>query len=97
MSLGGVEQVVKEGWLLKRGEYIASWRPRYFLLKSDGSFRGYKNQPKPGDAPINFFDIVNSTLSLDDKSVKNGKYGFIIRYGRWATPKLLRFFFVLLS
>lgn len=21
--------VVKEGWLLKKGEYIASWRPRY--------------------------------------------------------------------
>jgi RAC serine/threonine-protein kinase len=40
--------VVKEGWLLKKGEFIASWRPRYFLLKSDGSFRGYKSQVSLG-------------------------------------------------
>ena len=53
--------------------------PRYFLLKSDGSFRGYKSIPKAGDAPINYFDIMNSTLSLDDKSVKSGKYGFVVR------------------
>ncbi len=71
--------VVKEGWLLKKGEFIASWRPRYFLLKSDGSFRGYKAPPKPGEAPINFFDVVNSKLSLDDKSAKSGKYGFLVR------------------
>jgi len=36
---------VKEGWLLKRGEYIASWRPRYFILRGDGTFRGFKNKP----------------------------------------------------
>lgn len=72
--------VVKSGWLLKKGEFIPSWSPRYFLLKSDGSFRGYKSIPKAGDAPINYFDILNSTLSLDDKSAKSGKYGFVVRF-----------------
>lgn len=32
--------IVKQGWLLKRGEYIKTWRPRWFQLKADGSFRG---------------------------------------------------------
>ena len=32
--------IVKQGWLLKRGEYIKNWRNRWFQLKSDGSFRG---------------------------------------------------------
>jgi RAC serine/threonine-protein kinase len=28
---------VKEGWVLKKGEYMPTFRPRYFILKSDGS------------------------------------------------------------
>ena len=71
---------VKEGWLLKKGEYIPSWSPRYFILRSDGSFRGFKSMPKnSADQPINYFDIMHSSLSLDDKSVKSGKYGFMVR------------------
>ena len=27
--------------MLSVGEYIKNWRPRWFQLKSDGSFRGY--------------------------------------------------------
>jgi RAC serine/threonine-protein kinase len=75
------EKVVKEGWLLKRGEYIASWRPRYFILRGDGTFRGFKNKPaKKTDAPINFFDITNSTVTTDDSQAKKSKFGFTIRF-----------------
>merc|ERR1712050_263893 len=27
--------IVKEGWLMKRGEHFKNWRPRYFILKDD--------------------------------------------------------------
>nr|XP_014348563.1 PREDICTED: RAC-beta serine/threonine-protein kinase [Latimeria chalumnae] len=52
--------VVKEGWLHKRGEYIKTWRARYFLLKSDGSFIGYKEKPETSDhilPPLNNFSV----------------------------------------
>lgn len=39
-------EIVKEGWIHKRGEHIKTWRPRYFVLKSDGSLVGYKNKPE---------------------------------------------------
>ncbi|KAJ8285111.1 hypothetical protein COCON_G00039610 [Conger conger] len=32
-------------------EYIKNWRPRYFLLKTDGSFIGYKEKPQDADLP----------------------------------------------
>eukprot|EP00041_Stephanoeca_diplocostata_P016716 m.330213 g.330213 ORF g.330213 m.330213 type:complete len:469 (-) comp20457_c2_seq1:2840-4246(-) len=73
--------IVKEGWLLKKGEYIASWRPRYFVLRSDGTFRGFKTKPsKDSDAPINFFDIQNSTITEDDSQAKKSKFGLTIRF-----------------
>eukprot|EP00039_Didymoeca_costata_P018962 m.335722 g.335722 ORF g.335722 m.335722 type:complete len:464 (+) comp17661_c0_seq1:76-1467(+) len=78
--------VVKQGWLSKRGEYIKNWRKRWFQLKSDGSFRGYKTgPPQPGDGPVNFFDVAGSVLTVvdDSKKSKKGeekKYGFMIRF-----------------
>ena len=27
------------------GEHIKTWRPRYFVLRSDGNFIGYNSQP----------------------------------------------------
>lgn len=39
-------EIVKEGWISKRGEHIKTWRPRYFVLKSDGSLVGYKSKPE---------------------------------------------------
>ncbi len=42
------------------GEYIKTWRPRYFILKSDGSFTGYKEKPELTDqsaAPLNNFSV----------------------------------------
>ncbi|KAJ8341439.1 hypothetical protein SKAU_G00337300 [Synaphobranchus kaupii] len=53
--------IVKEGWLHKRGEYIKTWRPRYFLLKSDGTFIGYKERPQDVDqleTPLNNFSVA---------------------------------------
>jgi len=80
--------IVKQGWLLKRGEYIKTWRPRWFQLKADGSFRGYKTgPPAPGDGPVNIFDVAGSVITLVDakktgksKKGESQKYGFMIRF-----------------
>ncbi|MEQ2161182.1 hypothetical protein GOODEAATRI_007218 [Goodea atripinnis] len=44
------------------GEYIKTWRPRYFILKSDGSFVGYKDRPDMysdyGHPPLNNFSVA---------------------------------------
>ena len=48
------------------GEYIKTWRPRYFLLKSDGTFIGYKERPQDVDqleTPLNNFSVARE-LSL---------------------------------
>ena len=36
---------VKKGWLDKKGEYIPTWRKRFFILYSNGRFSGFKNAP----------------------------------------------------
>lgn len=43
------------------GEYIKNWRPRYFLLKTDGSFIGYKEKPQDVDLPypLNNFSVAS--------------------------------------
>lgn len=44
------------------GEYIKTWRPRYFILKSDGSFIGYKDKPEVSSdlslPPLNNFSVA---------------------------------------
>jgi len=42
-------EVVKKGWLQKRGEYITTWRKRYFVLFSDGGFSGFKTMESVED------------------------------------------------
>lgn len=46
------------------GEYIKNWRPRYFLLKTDGSFIGYKEKPQDVDLPypLNNFSVASMYL-----------------------------------
>ena len=39
------------------GEYIKNWRPRWFVLKSDGSFYGYKARPDGDVEPLNHFSV----------------------------------------
>ena len=38
---------MRSGWLEKKGEYIPSWRRRFFILYSDGSFSGFKAETQP--------------------------------------------------
>ncbi|KAF7235341.1 RAC-beta serine/threonine-protein kinase [Varanus komodoensis] len=77
--------VIKEGWLHKRGEYIKTWRPRYFLLKSDGSFIGYKEKPETSDhnlPPLNDFSVAECQLMKVERPRPNT---FIIRCLQWTT------------
>uniref|UniRef100_H9G6X3 non-specific serine/threonine protein kinase n=2 Tax=Anolis carolinensis TaxID=28377 RepID=H9G6X3_ANOCA len=77
--------VIKEGWLHKRGEYIKTWRPRYFLLKSDGSFIGYKEKPETTDQslpPLNDFSVAECQLMKVERPRPNT---FIIRCLQWTT------------
>lgn len=48
------------------GEYIKTWRPRYFLLKNDGTFIGYKERPQDVDqleTPLNNFSVAREYLT----------------------------------
>lgn len=49
------------------GEYIKTWRPRYFLLKNDGTFIGYKERPQDVDqreSPLNNFSVARKCFYL---------------------------------
>ncbi|KAE8585609.1 hypothetical protein XENTR_v10021375 [Xenopus tropicalis] len=78
--------VIKEGWLQKRGEYIKTWRPRYFLLKSDGSFIGYKEKPESTEhssiPPLNNFSVAECQLMKTERPRPNT---FVIRCLQWTT------------
>ncbi|KAK6479177.1 RAC-alpha serine/threonine-protein kinase isoform X1 [Huso huso] len=77
--------IVKEGWLHKRGEYIKTWRPRYFLLKSDGTFIGYKERPQDVDqleTPLNNFSVAKCQLMKTERPKPNT---FIMRCLQWTT------------
>ncbi|KAG5855524.1 hypothetical protein ANANG_G00049940 [Anguilla anguilla] len=76
--------IVREGWVQKRGEYIKNWRPRYFLLKTDGSFIGYKEKPQDADLPypLNNFSVAKCQLMKTERPKPNT---FIIRCLQWTT------------
>jgi len=71
--------IMKEGWLMKRGEVIKNWRPRYFILKRDGQLLGYKNKPvnisDPGEPCNNF--TVKDCQTMTSESPK--PCGFALR------------------
>jgi len=76
--------IVKEGWLMKRGEYIKNWRPRYFILRTDGTFLGYKEKPSADNnqVPLNNFSVHKSqVMSKDQRDV----FAFIVRCLQWTT------------
>ncbi|XP_030355761.1 RAC-gamma serine/threonine-protein kinase isoform X3 [Strigops habroptila] len=70
--------------LEERGEYIKNWRPRYFLLKTDGSFIGYKEKPQDVDLPypLNNFSVAKCQLMKTERPKPNT---FIIRCLQWTT------------
>ncbi|XP_014242673.1 RAC serine/threonine-protein kinase [Cimex lectularius] len=74
--------IVKEGWLYKRGEHIKNWRSRYFLLLDDGSLMGYKNKPDIPSDPLNNFTVKGSQVMRADRPKP---YTFIIRGLQWTT------------
>ena len=41
------------------GEHIRNWRQRYFILKEDGQFIGFKSKPTAQDLndPLNNFTV----------------------------------------
>lgn len=40
------------------GEYIKNWRARWFVLRSDGTFQGFKQRPAgTATEPLNNFKI----------------------------------------
>ncbi len=41
------------------GEYIKNWRDRYFQLKSDGSFLGFKGEPTANSEILNNFSVAS--------------------------------------
>uniref|UniRef100_A0A8C5HK57 non-specific serine/threonine protein kinase n=1 Tax=Gouania willdenowi TaxID=441366 RepID=A0A8C5HK57_GOUWI len=70
------------GWI--SCEYIKNWRPRYFLLKTDGSFIGYKEKPLDSDLPypLNNFSVAKCQLMKTERPKPNT---FIIRCLQWTT------------
>uniref|UniRef100_A0A672FZV7 non-specific serine/threonine protein kinase n=1 Tax=Salarias fasciatus TaxID=181472 RepID=A0A672FZV7_SALFA len=64
--------------------YIKNWRPRYFLLKTDGSFIGYKDKPQDSDLayPLNNFSVAKCQLMKTERPKPNT---FIIRCLQWTT------------
>lgn len=77
-------QVIKEGWLYKRGEHIKNWRSRYFVLKDDGTLVGYKNRPDTSfqAEPSNNFTVRGCQIMSVDRP---RPFTFIIRGLQWTT------------
>lgn len=75
--------IVKEGWLWKRGEHIKNWRRRYFILRQDGTFLGYRTKPESDlQEPLNNFTVKDCQLMRLDKPKANT---FVIRGLQWTT------------
>lgn len=69
-----MSEVKKQGPLKKRGEFIQNWRDRFFILYHDGTFNGYRREPRQGDAnPENNFSVNNAQL------IKVRDVGFALR------------------
>jgi len=77
--------VIKEGWLLKRGEHIKNWRHRYFVLMGDGSLLGFKTKPEQSvltSDPLNNFTVKGCQIMKADRPKP---FTFIIRGLQWTT------------
>ncbi|KAK0411710.1 hypothetical protein QR680_005798 [Steinernema hermaphroditum] len=86
------DDVVHEGWLMKRGEHIRNWRPRYFLLFKDGALLGFKGAPEenaPLPEPLNDFTVKDVQLL---KTEKPKPFGFTVR-GLQFTTVIERMFY----
>jgi RAC serine/threonine-protein kinase len=86
-------EIIKEGWLYKRGEHIKNWRKRYFILRSDGSLVGYKSYPESTlqTEPSNNFTVARCQIMTVDTHPRQKI--FIIR-GLQLTTVIERSFYV---
>ncbi|KAH3854899.1 RAC serine/threonine-protein kinase-like isoform X2 [Dreissena polymorpha] len=83
MNPSEAHEVVKEGYLWKRGEHIKNWRKRYFILRRDGSFLGFRAKPDHGPSdPLNDFTVRECQLMKQEKPRSNT---FVIRGLQWTT------------
>merc|ERR1719273_2014862 len=90
---GANAAVVKEGKLFKRGEHIKNWRERYFILKEDGQFIGFKNKPSQQEQladPLNNFTVKGCQIMTADRPKP---FTFLIR-GLQMTTVVERMFHV---
>lgn len=83
--------IVKEGLLFKRGEHFKNWRERFFILKSDGQFLGFKSKPNtPQDRTLNNFTVKGCQIMQAERPKPNT---FLIR-GLQMTTVVERMFHV---
>ena len=74
------------------GEYIKTWRPRYFLLKNDGTFIGYKERPQDveqRESPLNNFSVARE-CARDHPGVEPGRAEQCPAAPRLGSPGPLR-------
>ncbi|XP_074600937.1 AKT serine/threonine protein kinase [Brevipalpus obovatus] len=91
MDIPPESRMVKEGWLLKRGEHIKNWRPRYFILYENGDLKGYKQKPEAGreSEPLNNFTARGCQVFKIDKPKP---YTFMLRGLRFERSVIERTF-----
>lgn len=76
------------------GEYIKTWRPRYFILKSDGSFIGYKEKPEISDPnlpPLNNFSVAGEKWAVMPSDINSRRWCAFERPGDTLTASVLPF------
>jgi len=83
------DEVVYEGFLMKRGEHIRNWRQRYFVLFKDGALLGFKQKVVPAEAggagytePLNDFTVKDVQIMKCDRPKPNT---ILVRGLQWTT------------
>lgn len=72
-------KVIKQGYIKKKAEHLRDWRQRYFILKDNGEFIGYRKEPSTEaelSNILNNFTVKNCEIILTDRPKK---FTFIIR------------------
>ncbi|VDL27199.1 unnamed protein product [Hymenolepis diminuta] len=92
ISTNASQKVIKQGWLMKRGEHIKTWRRRFFILREDGTFYGYKTIPRNDHPclPLNNFTVRDCQIICLNKPKP---YTILMRGLQWTTV-VERLFFV---
>ena len=57
------------------GEHIKNWRKRYFILRQDGAFLGYRTKPEHGlGDPLNDFTVKGQSQGQITHPLQNYQY-----------------------